>query len=188
MRGSQRDWIGEISEVHWRGWREGEVMASVPPVVSNRNEFPSALREVEFALSWFAAAFPDFDRQRLPELEKWLYNLTRQIAHDLTWALKTGAERGIEQAANLALDPNYYEKKKQRFKRAREQAAVKSAAEKRERLERQVIGPSETELRQKRMRLEYDVAWHRRELERCELELKNFPVLKNLVTFKGPTQ
>ena len=80
----------------------------VPPVVSKRNEFHSADELVENALPRLP------DQFQHPDFRKWLTAYTETTIKSVAMHFATAASRGIEQAAELLCDPEFYETRRQR--------------------------------------------------------------------------
>jgi hypothetical protein len=105
----------------------------IPPVVTKRNEFTSLQARVEDALY----RFPEEGRvMTKAEMRRSLLTFAEQITLDCMFAYQKGADKGIEQAAHLMNDPDYYETVKARRKRSAERQKEWDEQQRTERLER----------------------------------------------------
>lgn len=77
-------------------------------VVSQRNHFESADDLVENAIYQLP------DQFKHPDFRIWMVKYTERVVRSVASAFGTGAQRGIEQAAELMCDPNFYETKRKR--------------------------------------------------------------------------
>lgn len=108
-----------------------------PPVVSQRNHFHSV------------ACMVDMNMRQIPEhlrisgLREWLLSFTESVIQDVRWAFAKGAERGIEQTAELLCDPDYYVTLKERRRRERERHDAYEKQQEEERLERKLAPTAE---------------------------------------------
>jgi hypothetical protein len=102
---------------------------AVPAVVSKRNQFDSAEELVEDALPYLPEQF------KHPGFESWLQRYTETVIHSVSHSFSVAAERGIQQAAELICDPEYYATKRQRRARERILWKEQQAKQEMERLE-----------------------------------------------------
>lgn len=155
---------------------------SYPPVVGNRNHFASVRELVDDACFRLCLQFPNLDAETIRE---WLTQYSEQMVRSVEWALKTGAERGIEQAAALIVNPDFYECRKRSRKVRSEHRQVQKQQEAREKAEREIAGPDEAKLVHRRLRLESDISLYRRIADQYEKELSLMAIPKNVVASKG---
>lgn len=165
-----------------------DIPDNLPPIVGKRNHFESVQEVVDDATFSICRMFPDWDEKATDRFRAWLSEYSVRLLHEIMWALKTGADRGIEQAAALLRDPDYYQNRKRRDKLQRERRSEKRREEERQRLEKEIAGPTEAELRRKRAMLERQLAYYRERIQETEEELRMMPELKNIVRVKGPIQ
>jgi hypothetical protein len=76
------------------------------PVVSKRNHFQPCAELVDDALMRIP------DELKHPGLEKWLIHYTETVVMNIASHFGLGAQRGIEQTAQLLCDPDFYEQRR----------------------------------------------------------------------------
>lgn len=97
----------------------------------------------------------------LEGLREWLIPYTQHVIQRAMWDFTKGAQRGIEQMAQLIQDPDYYEKRKGRRKRGIE--SVKES-QRRQESEQYMLThhPTQEQLEQQIQRCEADIElWER---------------------------
>ena len=118
------------------------------PIVSKRNHFDSAAEIVD------AAFVPD--ELKHPNLSAWLLRYTEHVIQRVQHSFARAAERGIEQAAALICDPDFYEHRKESRKKALKQWRDREQEQEQERLQRKHWPTAE--------QIAQDIAWCDREL------------------------
>ena len=97
----------------------------IPPVVSKRNEFTPADELVENAIHFLPEQF------KHPNFRKWLTTYTETTIKSVAMHFGVAASRGIEQAATLLCDPEFYETRRKRraqWRRQMEEQEAKQSA------------------------------------------------------------
>src|SRR5271157_5524519 len=102
----------------------------IPMVVSKRNHFRPADELVEDALPLLP------DQFKHPDFRKWLTRYTETVIKSVASHFGLAASRGIEQAAELLCDPDYYETRRQQRAKGRRDWQEQQARQEWERLER----------------------------------------------------
>lgn len=137
---------------------------SIPPVVSKRNAFTPADEFVENAIPYLPQEFQHVN------FRKWLLEYTERVIRGVAHHFGTAAERGIEQAANLLCDPEFYVTKRQR--RAKWLKAMKDDQAKQEfdRMERKLC-PTAEQIAQDIKWAEQQLAYHEEAAEKSRAAL-----------------
>ena len=120
--------------------------AQLPPAVSKRNHFDSAACLVERYANRAPASL------RTPDVLRWLTTYTECVVRDVAHSFAVGAERGIKQTADLLCDPQFYETRKQRRERWRQQREEEEQRREAERLERR-LSPTREQIEEDRPKL-----------------------------------
>ncbi len=145
--------------------------STIPAVVSKRNEFQPADELVEEALPFMP------EQYRQPAFRKWLTGYTETVIRRVSCHFAVAASRGIEQAAELLCDPEFYETRRQRRAKRRRDWQEEQAKQERERIER-LNCPTADQIAEQVRWAEGQVAYHQAELEKYE---KNLERLRTLV-------
>lgn len=125
-------------------------MRKTPPIVSKRNHFSPADEFVENHLFHLPKEYQH------ENFRKWLLHYTEVVIRGVARDFGTAAERGIEQAANLLCDPEFYETKKQERARWRKQMKEDKVKQDWERLEKETCPTKE--------QIAKDIDWHERQV------------------------
>jgi hypothetical protein len=144
---------------------------TIPAVVSKRNEFQPADELVEEVLPYLP------EQYKQPAFRKWLTDYTERVIRRVASHFAVAASRGIEQAAELLCDPEFYETRRQKRTRQRLLWKEEQAKQEWERIERMNCPTAEQIAEQVRW-AERQVAYHQAELEKYE---KNLERLRTLV-------
>jgi hypothetical protein len=100
------------------------------PIVSKRNQFTPADELV-------AEHLPDLpDQFKHPNFRAWLLRYTETVIKSVASHFGIAAQRGIEQAADLLCDPEFYETRKRRKDKLRSELRRQEAEQKFERFQR----------------------------------------------------
>lgn len=115
----------------------------LPPAVSHRMDLPSITDFVDQMM----ARIPETvvlnmaDHQQRNHLRSWMTSVLSEFLSHTVWSMQKGADRGIEQVANLIRDPDYYRtvqrRRGQDRERHKQQRAMQDAARETYRQERQ---------------------------------------------------
>jgi hypothetical protein len=124
---------------------------SIPAVVSKRNEFTPADEFVENAIPYLPAQYQD-DKFRY-----WLLKYTETVIRGVASHFGTAAERGIEQAAELLCDPEFYQTRRQKRAKWRQQMEEQSAKQKWEAMERRLCPTAD--------QIAHDIKWFEEQIE-----------------------
>lgn len=122
----------------------------VPPIVSRRNHFRAADELVQDALELMP------DQFKHEKFEAWLLRYTETVIKSVASHYGLAAQRGIEQAADLLCDPEYYAKRREHRAEARKQWREQQAKQEWERAERQLAPTAE--------QIEDSIKWNERQL------------------------
>lgn len=150
--------------------RDTEVLMQpepIPSVVSKRNHFECARTLVE--RHW---------RHVPPDLREGLLTYTESVIRDAADAFAVGAERGIQQTAELLCDPAYYETLKERRKRQRELWAKEQEQQQRARDEER-LAPTAAQIEEEETQLNREVEYAERTIKRSRERLQYLSTLKN---------
>lgn len=134
------------------------------PVVSQRNHFESADDLVEDSVYRLP------DQFKHPDFRAWLVRYTEATIRRVARSFIVGAERGIEQAAELMCDPDFYETKKKRRAENVKQNKERRAKEDWERIERTLTPTAEQIEDQIKWRLG-QIAYYQGQVDANEVEL-----------------
>ena len=110
---------------------------TIPAVVSKRNEFTPADEFVENALSSLPGQYQH------DNFRAWLLHYTEGVIRLVAHHFGTAAERGIAQAAELLCDPEFYQTRKDKRKRWRQQMEEQQAKQKWDNMERRLCPTAE---------------------------------------------
>ena len=143
----------------------------IPPVVSKRNEFTPADELVENAIHFLPEQFKHLN------FRKWLTTYTETTIKSVAMHFGVAASRGIEQAATLLCDPEFYETRRKRRAQWRRQMEEQEAKQKWDRIERQNC-PTAEQLQEQIKWSEGQVEYHRAELAKHQQSLER---LRSLV-------
>jgi hypothetical protein len=139
---------------------------AIPAVVSKRNEFLPAEELVENALPYLPGQF------KHPDFRAWLTRYTETVIRSVASHFGVAATRGIEQAAELLCDQDFYATVRERRKRRRQQMQEQIAKQEWERIERQNC-PTAEQIAQQIKWSEDQIAYHRNQLAKCEENLEH---------------
>lgn len=76
------------------------------PVVNKRNHFDAAAEHVDRAMD----SLPN--EYKHPNFRKWCQSYTERVVREVAMSFATAAASGIQQAANLICNPDFYETRK----------------------------------------------------------------------------
>jgi hypothetical protein len=136
----------------------------IPAVVSKRNEFTPADEFVENNLPYLPQEFQHVN------FRKWLLEYTERVIRGVAHHFGTAAERGIEQAANLLCDPDFYETKRQRRAKWRKDMKDQEAKQEFDRMERKLC-PTAEQIAQDIKWAKQQLAYHEDGVEKCSATL-----------------
>ena len=105
---------------------------SIPAVVSKRNAFNPADEFVENALPYLPKEFQHVN------FRSWLLKYTETVIRGVAHHFGVAAERGIAQAAELLCDPEFYQTRKQKRAKWRQQMEESVAKQKWDAMERRL--------------------------------------------------
>ena len=142
----------------------------VPAIVSKRNHFHSADELVEDALPFLP------DQFKHPNFRQWLLRYTETVIKSVAAHYGLAASRGIEQAAELLCDPDYYETRRQYRAKMRRDMKEQAAKQEWERLERKNCPTAEQIAEQVRW-TENQIDYHHVAMGRYEQELARLRML-----------
>ena len=125
-------------------------VTQIPAVVSKRNEFTPADEFVENAIPYLPVQYKD------EKFRYWLLNYTETVIRGVAHHFGVAAERGIAQAAELLCDPEFYQTRKEKRKRWRQQMEEQQAKQKWDNMERRLCPTAE--------QIQHDIKW-------CEQQL-----------------
>lgn len=144
-------------------------MSKIQPIVSKRNEFTPADEFVENAMPMLPAQFQH------ENFRGWLLRYTETVIQGVARHFGTAAERGIEQAANLLCDPEFYEtrrKKRSEWNRKMREDQVKQDWE---RIERQMC-PTAEQIEDQIKWGENQIFYHRGQIEKYKATLEKLRI------------
>lgn len=136
----------------------------IPAVVSKRNEFTPADEFVENALPYLPAQFQHENFR--PWLLKYTEGVIRGVAHHFGVA----ATRGIEQAAELLCDPEFYQTRKQRRAKEKQRMEEYQAKQNWDQMERRLC-PTADQVAHDIKWCEDQLAYHQNSAKNCESRL-----------------
>lgn len=128
----------------------------VPPIVSKRNEFSPADEFVETHVQNLP------DQFKHPDFRVWLLRYTETVIKGIASDFGIAASRGIEQAANLLCDPEFYETRRKRRAKRRRDMAESQAKQDWERIERDNC-PTAEQIAEQVSWAERQIAYHQRQ-------------------------
>jgi hypothetical protein len=125
----------------------------VPLIVSKRNQFTPADELVEDAL----IRMPD--QFKHPDFKSWLLRYTETVIKSVASHFGIAAQRGIEQAADLLCDPEFYETRRQRRAKYLQEMREQKAKQEWERAE---LGncPTEDQIKQQISWIQGQIKYH----------------------------
>ena len=141
---------------------------ATPPVVGRRNHFTPVENYVDLALH-----DPRLNLSDNPEARAVLTALVTRTLQEARNALAVGAERGIGQAMNLLLDPEFYGASKVIRSRQRGKYLDQRRAEESVRLQRE-MDPTPEDILQKKAWLVQMVEYHTKALIEARGKLQEF--------------
>lgn len=144
---------------------------AIPAVVSKRNQFTPAEEFVEDALPYFP------EQLRNPALKGWLLRYTEGVIRGVADHFSVAASRGIEQAAQLLCDPEFYATARERRRKQRRLWAEQQAQQEWDRIEQRNC-PTAEQIEKQILFSEQQLAYHREQLTAYE---KNLDRLRNMV-------
>lgn len=111
-----------------------------------------------------------------PGIRQRLISYTADVVRSVAYDFAKGAERGIEQAAKLLNDPDYYLTLKERRRRAQERHDAYQAQQDQERLERR-LAPTAAQIEDEMAQVERYISDYERDLERWRDRLKTLKAM-----------
>lgn len=143
---------------------------TIPNIVSYRNHFSPADELVDKGLPFLPNQF------KHENFRAWLTRYTETVIKSIASDLAVGAQRGIEQTANMLCDPGFYELRKKRRMQERKRWKEERAKQEWERIERQHCPTAE--------QIKQQVAYSEREIKYCEAQIakhtENLARLRNI--------
>lgn len=147
------------------------VPETIPDVVSKRNHFRPAAELAEDALEYLP------EQYKHPGFKSWLIRYTETVIRDVAYSFSTAAERGIQQAASLLCDPEYYATQRKRRMNERQRMQEEHAKQEWDRLERMNC-PTAEQVGEQILFSERQVEYHRTELARYEASLERLRAIE----------
>jgi hypothetical protein len=126
-------------------------VTQIPAVVSKRNEFTPANEFVENAIPYLPVQYKD------EKFRYWLLKYTETVIRGVAHHFGVAAERGIAQAAELLCDPEFYQTRRARRSKQRQQMQDQVDKQKWDAMERRLCPTAE--------QIAHDIKW-------CENQLK----------------
>jgi hypothetical protein len=142
----------------------------IPPIVSQRNHFRPADELVENALYRLP------DQFKHPDFRPWLVQYTETVIKSVASHFGMAAQRGIEQAADLLCDPNFYEKRRQQRAASTQQMKEHRAKEEWERNER-LLAPTAEQIENQIKSCERTLSYHQEQAAKSEADLARLRAL-----------
>lgn len=143
---------------------------TTPNVVSKRNEFTPADEFVEDAMGHLPAQFQHAD------FRPWLLRYTELVIKRVAYHFSTAADRGIQQAAELLCDPEFYETRKRRRLEQRRKWKEEEAKQEWERIERKHC-PTAEQIDQQIKWATQQIEYHTEQLTKYEAALERLQEL-----------
>jgi hypothetical protein len=143
----------------------------MPPAVSKRNHFESVGLLVEDAFRNLPEEY------RSPKLEQWLRWFAERLVRSVADNFATAAESGIQQAANLICDPDYYATLRERRRRHIERMKTDRARQEQEYQERRQC-PTPQQIEQEIARLEQWIPEGEARLQSMKARLEQLRAMK----------
>lgn len=138
---------------------------TTPNIVSKRNEFTPADEFVE-------GAIPNLPEQfQHATFRAWLLRYTETVIRGVAYHFSTAADRGIQQAAELLCDPEFYETRKKRRENQRRSWKEQQAKQEWERIERQLC-PTAEQIAQQIASCTNQVEYHTSQIEKYKATLE----------------
>ena len=137
---------------------------TTPNVVSKQNHFTPADEFVEEAMPYLPEQFKHIS------FRPWLLRYTEGVIKQVATHFGTAAERGIEQAAELLCDPNFYETRKKRRAEQRRNWKEQEAKQEWDRIERQHCPTAEQIAQQIKWSTD-QIAYHSDQMEKHKVAL-----------------
>lgn len=138
---------------------------TTPNVVSKRNEFTPADEFVENAMGYLPEQFQHVS------FRPWLLRYTETVIKGVAYHFSTAADKGIQQAAELLCDPEYYETRKKRRAEQRRSWKEQEAKQNWERIERQHC-PTAEQIAQQIASCTNQITYHTDQLEKYKATLE----------------
>lgn len=145
-------------------------LGEIPAVVSKRNEFSPADEFVENALPYLPSQFKHVN------FRGWLLQYTETVIRGVAHHFGVAADRGIQQAAELLCDPAFYETRRQKRAKWREQMQVQAEKQRLEAAERRLC-PTAEQIAQDTKWCEDQLAYHEAGAEKCRATLERLRAL-----------
>lgn len=162
----------------------------IPDVVGKKNNFRSVFDLIDEAMPALIDSFPELHDEK--RMRSWLAEFAKRVLWEAEWAMKTGAEKGIEQSRRLLIDPEYYQHKKESRTRSLRNDAVKNSEKKiREQKEKaiaDVLGETQMEANARRLRLAKQIETYENLAQMYKEELNRLPDAKHLSKDPGTIQ
>ena len=140
--------------------------STIPAVVSKRNEFTPADEFVENVMPYLPAQFQH------ENFRPWLLKYTETVIRGVSHHFGVAATRGIEQAAELLCDPEFYQTRKQRRAKEKQRMEEYQAKQNWEWIERRLCPTAE--------QIAHDIKWcedqlsyHHTQAQHCEDRLSS---------------
>jgi len=135
------------------------------PIVSKRNHFDGAAEITERLLMNVP------DELKHPNLARWLLHCVEWVICDVARDFAVGAQRGIEQTAELLRDPDFYEHRRESRKRLLKRFRDDQAKQTFEREQRKAF-PTAEQIEQDIHYWENHLAYHSKEIEKAKTKLQ----------------
>lgn len=142
------------------------------PILSHRNHLNSLDDQIDLALARLDFTQPwTWTPETVDRFRSWVRSFGVRLIRLMAMDFEKGAERGVEQAANLLLDPAYYDTIKRRRKAELAKFAERRKEQRLEAAEREAEVPTEAELIRRRHHLEWSAQHCRDQLSEIQAEL-----------------
>lgn len=135
-----------------------------PRLVSRRNHFDSAAQLVDAGMMHVP------DELKHPNLAKWLLRFTEGVIRNVATAFATGAQKGIEQTAELLCDPDFYEHQREGRRKYLKQAREQQAHDEWERIQRKTC-PTAQQLAEQIRWCDNQIVYHEQQMKKYREKL-----------------
>lgn len=140
---------------------------TTPNIVSKRNQFTPADEFVEDAMPYLPEQF------KHDSFRAWLLRYTETVIKGVAYHFSTAADKGIQQAADLLCDPEFYETRKKRRAEQKRSWKEQEAKQEWERIEKQHC-PTAEQITQQIKSCTGQVAYHTEQLEKYKAALEHW--------------
>lgn len=138
---------------------------TTPNIVSKRNDFTPADEFVEEELPYLPEQFQHAN------FRPWLLRYTESVIKRVALHFSTAADRGIQQAAELLCDPDFYETRKKRRENQRRSWKEQQAKQEWDRIEATMC-PTAEQIAQQIQSCTNQLAYHTEQAEKYKVTLE----------------